>query len=65
MEKTGKFENLLSIDELRMILGIGRNTAYSLLNDGSIEAIKIGGHWRVPESSITKYLQGKSSSQPR
>lgn len=56
------FESLCSVDDLRKMLDVGRNTAYSLLNDGSIKAYKVGRRWKIPESSIKDYLQSLESS---
>lgn len=50
------FEKCYSIEDLRSVLGIGRNAAYKLLNGNQIKALKVSGHWRIPESSITEYI---------
>ena len=52
---------LITIDELCDILVIGKNTAYSLLNDQEIEAFRIGRIWKIPRQSISKYIQNQSA----
>tara|TARA_R110002020_G_scaffold95656_5_gene229331 strand:+ start:2687 stop:2887 length:201 start_codon:yes stop_codon:yes gene_type:complete len=31
------------------------DTIYKLLRNGDIEAFKVGGQWRIPQTSIKKY----------
>ncbi len=57
-----QYESVLTVTDLQEILGIGRNTAYALLNSGAIPAIRIGKKWRVPKDAVLHYLgQWKSS----
>lgn len=48
--------NLLSPSEVCSCLNIGRNTMYKLLQNGKISAFRIGNRWKIPESSITKFI---------
>ena len=50
-------EELIPIDELMEILKIGKNTAYRMLEDKEIEAFRIGNKWKIPRSSVYKYIQ--------
>jgi excisionase family DNA binding protein len=54
---TGKA--VIEIDDLCSYLGIGKNTAYSLLTSGEIDAFKIGTVWKIPVSSIDEYISRK------
>ena len=38
------------------VLGIGRNTAYKAVRDGSLPAIKIAGQFRVPTAKLRTML---------
>lgn len=49
-------EKLITITELCTILEIGRNTAYHLLKTEQIKAFKIGSKWKIPLSSVNKYI---------
>ncbi len=51
-----QYESVLTVADLQEILGIGRNTAYALLNSGAIPAIRIGKKWRVPKDAVLHYL---------
>lgn len=50
---------ILEIDELCDYLGIGKNTAYSLLLSGDIESFKIGSVWKIPSYSVNNYIERK------
>lgn len=50
------YEELLTIEELCEALYIGRNTAYTLLNQGRIKAFKIGRTWKIPRIALEEYI---------
>jgi excisionase family DNA binding protein len=53
-------EELITIEEVMKILKIGKNTAYQLLEDKEIEAFRIGNKWKIPRSSVYKYIQAQT-----
>ncbi len=46
----------ITITTLCSILHIGKNTAYKLLNQGDIEAFRIGRVWKIPKTSVDRYI---------
>lgn len=52
---------LISLDELCNILKTGKNTAYTLMRTGELEAFKIGRVWKIPLASVRKYIKLKSA----
>ena len=52
MERT----HLYTMKDLCQYLGIGRNTALTLINTQKIKAFKAGRHWLIPETSIEDYI---------
>ena len=50
------YPDLLSINELRRMLGVSKHKAYDLINDGSINAIKIGNAFRIPKINVINYI---------
>lgn len=50
---------VMEIDGLCDMLGIGKNTAYQLLNDGEIDAFKVGTVWKIPKKSIEEFIDRK------
>ena len=46
--------------ELAAYLGIGRNLAYQLLNEGIINGFKIGNQWKVSKQAVDLYIAQQS-----
>lgn len=54
------YEDMISIDDLCVMLNIGRNTAYKLLNSNQIGAFRIGRIWKIPRIAVENYILQKS-----
>lgn len=48
---------LLSADELKIYLGIGRSTAYRLLNQEDFPTVKIGRRKLAKKESVDKWIE--------
>lgn len=46
--------------ELAAYLGIGRNLAYQLLQEGEIAGFKIKKQWKVSREAVDQYIAKKS-----
>lgn len=55
--------SIMEIDGLCEMLGIGKNTAYQLLNDQEIDAFKVGTVWKIPKKSVEEYIDRKCNEQ--
>lgn len=42
--------------EMAAYLGIGRNMAYQLLNNGTIKGFRIGTQWKVSKLAVDHYI---------
>lgn len=51
-----EYPDVLTIEQLQNALGIGRSTAYKLINNGDIQSIRIGRAIRIPKRYILDYL---------
>ena len=51
-----------TVAEVAAILGVGMNSAYAGVNNGSIPSIKIGNRRLVPEAALRKMLAGDELS---
>jgi len=51
-----QYDALLSVQELRDILNVGRNSAYELLKQGKIPAFRIGKNWKIPKDAVIHYI---------
>ena len=50
------YPDVVSISDFMQMLNIGKNTAYSLLQNGTVKSIKIGKQYRIPKQFIIDYL---------
>lgn len=46
----------LTVAQVKDILNVGRNTAYTLINSGVLSSIRIGHQLRVPKASLIAYM---------
>ena len=60
------YPDIVTVAQLRKILGISRHVAYELLAEKEISAIKIGNIYKIPKVSVINYVmtgeQGKEVS---
>lgn len=47
----------LTVEEVGRVLGIGRNTAYAAVRDGSIPTLRIGKRYVVPRAALDRLLE--------
>ena len=50
---------IMRFEEVMEFLNIGKNTLYTLLNSGEINAFKIGKVWKIPKKSVEEYVNRK------
>ncbi|WP_055669431.1 helix-turn-helix domain-containing protein [Desnuesiella massiliensis] len=55
-----QYEDLLNVEELCEILGVGKNIAYGILNSGEIKAFRTGRIWKIPKIAVEDYILIKS-----
>ena len=53
-------DDLVTFEEFRDKLQIGRTTAYRLLNSGDIKAFKVGRCWKIPKAAVSEYISRMS-----
>ena len=53
---------LLTIPAAAWWLGVSRRTVYRMIDDGSLERVKIRGAARIPRESLTLYLKSTRRS---
>jgi excisionase family DNA binding protein len=54
--KTAERPELLTLNELADYLRIGRRTAWQLVTDGTVPAVKVGGQWRILRAEVDAQL---------
>ena len=53
---------VLNVEDIADTLDIGRNKAYALVNTGTIKALKIGQHYRIPRDEFIKFVKNGAKS---
>lgn len=59
MVKSRKLEDypdVLTVLEVKEILGIGKNMVYKLLTDKKIKAKKLGHNWIIAKSNLIEFI---------
>ena len=51
------YPDVVNIDDLTKMLGIGKNAAYKLINTNAIQSIRIGRKHIIPKFRVIKFLQ--------
>ena len=59
------FPDLLSINDLRDALGIGRTTAYRLIKSEEIQYMRIGKTIKIPKCFLIDFVQKSCYNEPR
>lgn len=51
-----EYPDIITIPQLQQMLSIGRHTAYELISDGYISAVKIGQEFKIPKVNVINYV---------
>lgn len=49
--------NIMTVQEVAEILKLSVLTIYKYIKEGQIDAIDFGGHYRIEESSLRRFIQ--------
>lgn len=56
-----EYSDMLTIEDVMEMLGVGKNTAYELFRNGELKCFRIKGRWKVPKQAVIEYVSTKSS----
>jgi len=59
------YGDILTANDVRNILGIGRNKTYELLKSGAIKNFKIGRDRKIPKSCLEEYINSMVAASGR
>lgn len=51
-----QYNDIVTIEDMAEMLGIGKNYAYNLLHSKKIKAFRNGRIWRIPKQAIVEYI---------
>ena len=58
-----EYDELITVEDMQKLLGIGKNTAYELLRENKVKCFRIGRIWKIPKRSIEEYILTQSGVQ--
>lgn len=58
-----RYPDVVTVEQLMEMLGIGRNLAYELIRAGTIPSVRIGRNIRISKSEIIKYFPAQSGRE--
>ncbi len=50
------YKDVVDINDLCIMLGVGKNKAYALINNGDIKSFKIGKVNKIPKAWVVEYI---------
>jgi len=50
------YSDLLTVEELCEVLMVGRNSAYKTLDNGCLNAFRVGRRWKIPKAGVIDFL---------
>ena len=54
------YDDILSVDTVCELLGIGRNNMYKLLASGELKAFRNGRVWRISKEAVKEFILRQS-----
>ena len=48
---------IMTFNECKELLKVGKNTLLGLLHSGQIDAFKIGNRWKITKEAVIEYLK--------
>lgn len=52
----------ITVDELKVVLGIGRGQAYDFVRQGGIKTLRIGKRIKIPTSAVLELLASDTAA---
>ena len=50
------YPDIVTVKQLQVMLSVSRHLAYKLINDGEIQAVKIGTSLKTPKVSVINFV---------
>ena len=48
---------IMTFNECKSLLKVGKNTLLNLLHNGDIDAFRIGNRWKIPNNAVIEYIK--------
>lgn len=57
--EAASIEKLYNLAEVEKILSVSRRTLLNYIKSGKLEAVKIGGRWKIKSTTLTEFAEGE------
>jgi excisionase family DNA binding protein len=57
-------DRLLSVEDLRLYLGVNRDTVYKWVNEKGLPALKIGRLWKFRKADVDEWVKQFAHKKP-
>lgn len=57
-------DRLLSVDDVRLYLGVNRDTVYKWVNEKGLPAMKIGRLWKFRKADVDEWVKQFTHKKP-
>ncbi len=57
-------DRLLSVDDVRLYLGVNRDTVYKWVNEKGLPALKIGRLWKFRKADVDEWVKQFTHKKP-
>ena len=54
--KLSNLPDVLTISDLMLVLGIGKNSAYNLVNSGQLKSVRVGRKILISKQALMQFL---------
>lgn len=52
-----EYSDMLTVDEVAEILGIGKNSVYEIFRSGEMHCFMLKGKWKISKQALIEYIQ--------
>lgn len=52
-----RIPEIMTFNECKCLLKVGKNTLLKLLHNGDIGAFRIGNRWKIPKKAVMDYIK--------
>jgi len=59
MKNISNYPDVLNVEDIREILGIGRRQAYELVSSGQFHTVRVGKSIKIYKSVLIRWLEGQ------
>lgn len=54
--------DVISVSDLAKVLGVGKNSAYELVNTGKLKSVRVGRQIRISKAALLQFLEGNETA---